>query len=162
VHKASNSGISTVGVIVSFMLVALAAVILSQTTTFFKKQSADTDRRVLADQILVDTASELQQGDFSELLNTCKIKNAFNGAAPSVCVQNGQLNPSLANQVGPLETLKSWQGDRNERGQVCVELFSCTQLAGSLILEVTISAHWQTAASGPLTSRNLVFRRARW
>jgi hypothetical protein len=161
-----RSGMSLVGILVGFAILAGAALILSRTLGSARVADGKLDNQVRGDAILVNTLSTLRNLEFQVLLDLCTTRGAFaaelRGSCPSVDGTKIVGNPGGA-PAGVLELPLGWDGLSSTSPEVCVELSRCQKLASGKILQITLRGYWLSPTSGQkLDERTISFRKTRW
>ncbi len=157
-----SGGFSLISALVLLAAAGMIAWVLAGSTTNFVQFRSNVDRKVSADQVLVETGAGLQGTAFTDIINMCRSTGALTAARTGSCTVANALNPSPSGAAGSeLEVLKNWKGDEGADGKMCIELTRCELLNSSLMLQVSLTGFW-AGANGQLISRRLQFRRARW
>jgi hypothetical protein len=159
-------GMSLVGILVGFAILAGAALILSRTLGSARVADGKLDNQVRGDAILVTTLGTLRNREFKELFDLCETQGAFaaelRGSCPSVDGTTIVGNPGGA-PASVFEQPLDWDGLASTSPKVCVELSRCQKLASGKILQITLRGYWLSPSSGQkLEERTISFRKTRW
>ncbi|NBT59145.1 hypothetical protein EBT16_10215 [bacterium] len=165
----SRSGLSLVGVITLMVVVAVGAVMLMQLFSSQQNVLNSLDKKDKAFQIVNGTIDKMNRMDFSQLEVFCRERKVLDVGNPATgsCSVEGKLNtnPSgstdIASNPFQLEVLRTWEGDNNPNGNVCIEIGQCTSRAGGNFLDVALTVYYKDHSQSS-SSRLVTFRRTRW
>ena len=173
------------GTLVSLAIVMSVGLLLLESMSRFKLKEGQLDRLRDGTQVLVNEASVALGRPFNEILTLCSTSYVGGPGAGSLpgqghfvtspiplgpCVQSTGLalttdaaQTNCSGRPGEfLDFRRSWTGDCDSNGPVCVQLGRCTWKAQGHILEFELTGWFVDSIPNSLLRRDLVLRRSQW
>ncbi len=170
----SKAGVSLVSVLVGAALVGAGAFLMSE--LFFQRKVMDerSDRRVIAEQFLMDATNELSNMRFQDFSQECATQPGGTRWGPAP-VQGGCLNGAQFRRTGVetwptvapandrrFERRRLATGEYSEAGVFCVELNQCRAVPESELVDFTLTVYWLDPDSrSGASQRQFTMRRGR-
>jgi hypothetical protein len=143
------AGMSLVGALVTLGILSIGVLALMKAQDQFSKTAQTVEFKESVIQEAASKAVVIQSNDFLKLEDTCRLYS-LNGTEPGNC------NNLTSSSTHPF--LYRWY-KADALTNLCLELTSCTKVASGKMLNVILTAYYET--NGKMTMSTVSFRKAK-